>query len=220
MTGEEEKVEICEEYGIERKNTPLEGKNICFLGSSVVFGSASGEWSVPEYFAARFGCSYTKEAVCGTTLVDSDALSYVSRLKKIDKSIRFDLFICQLSTNDASKGNPLGDTGSGGEYDTSTVTGAIEFIINYVRETWNCPVVFFTGSRNGSDRYGAMVKRLLEIKEKYGIGVLDLWNGDVFNLLPDDKRTVYMHDPIHPTKAGYREWWGPELEKQLLDYLG
>ncbi len=23
---------------------------------------------------------------------------------------------------------------------------------------------------------------------------------------------------IHPTKAGYREWWCPEMEKQLLAY--
>lgn len=29
---------------------------------------------------------------------------------------------------------------------------------------------------------------------------------------------LYMHDDIHPTKAGYREWWCPEMEKQLLAY--
>ena len=28
-----------------------------------------------------------------------------------------------------------------------------------------------------------------------------------------------MHDDIHPTKAGYRDWWGPELETQLLAFL-
>ena len=27
-----------------------------------------------------------------------------------------------------------------------------------------------------------------------------------------------MHDDIHPTMAGYREWWCPELETQLLAY--
>jgi lysophospholipase L1-like esterase len=64
-----------------------------------------------------------------------------------------------------------------------------------------------------------MVKRLYEIKEKYGIGVLDLWNDASFNQIPDDLRALYMHDDIHPTKAGYRDWWGPELEKQLLAFL-
>ena len=28
-----------------------------------------------------------------------------------------------------------------------------------------------------------------------------------------------MKDTIHPYKAGYRDWWGPELEKQLCAYL-
>lgn len=28
-----------------------------------------------------------------------------------------------------------------------------------------------------------------------------------------------MADGIHPTKAGYRDWWRPELKKQLIKYL-
>ena len=210
------------EYGfdaIEQIETPLKGKNICVLGSSVVYGYDSEECSIPEYFGARFGCSFTKEAVCGTTLADTGDLSYVSRLKKLDRNTHYDLFICQLSTNDASQEIPLGEIGSGSEYDTSTVTGAIEFIINYARDIWGCPVVFFTGSHYGSDRYNAMVKRLYELKEKYDIGVLDLWNGEDFNQIPDDLRVLYMQDDIHPTKAGYRDWWGPELERQLLDFI-
>ena len=213
----------AEQYGFEKieklPGNPLEGRNICVLGSSVVYGHASQECSVAEYFAARFGCSYTKEAVSGTTLVDGGALSYVSRLKKLDKTAHYDLFICQLSTNDATKKLPLGKISETDDYDTSTVTGAIEFIINYAKNTWNCPVVFFTGSRYDSAEYSAMVTRLFELKEKYGIGILDLWSSDEFNGIPDEQRALYMSDAIHPTKAGYREWWCPEMEKQLLEYL-
>ncbi|MCR5781742.1 MAG: SGNH/GDSL hydrolase family protein [Clostridia bacterium] len=204
---------------IEQIDSVLKGKQICVLGSSVVYGYASQECSIPEYFSARFGCSFTKEAVSGTTLVDAGALSYVSRLKKLDKNEHYDLFICQLSTNDASKEKPLGEISTTGNYDTATVTGAIEYIIKYARITWNCPVVFFTGSHYDSAAYDAMVKRLYEIKEKYDIGILDLWNDKTFNQIPDDLRALYMHDDIHPTKAGYRDWWGPELEKQLLAIL-
>ena len=204
---------------IEETDTMLRGKNICVLGSSVVYGHASQECSVAEYFGARFGCTFTKEAVSGTTLVDTGSLSYVSRLKKLDKNVHYDLFICQLSTNDATKEKPLGDLSADGTYDTSTVTGAIEFIINYVRDTWGCPVVFFTGSHYDSDRYDAMVKRLYDIQDKYGIGILDLWNDPSFNGISGELREIYMSDDIHPTKAGYRDWWGPELERQLLGYL-
>ncbi|MCR5783524.1 MAG: SGNH/GDSL hydrolase family protein [Clostridia bacterium] len=203
---------------IEQIDTPLRGKNICVLGSSVVYGYDSQACSIPEYFGARFGCSFTKEAVCGTTLADTGDLSYVSRLGKLDTDTRYNLFICQLSTNDASKEIPLGEICSGNGYDTSTVTGAIEFIINCVRDTRNCPVVFFTGSHYDSDRYDAMVRRLYALKGKYDIGVLDLWNGREFNQIPDDLRDLYMQDDIHPTIAGYRDWWGPELERQLLAY--
>ena len=53
-----------EEYGFDKieklPGNPLEGKNICVLGSSVVYGFSSQECSVAEYFGARFGCTYTK----------------------------------------------------------------------------------------------------------------------------------------------------------------
>lgn len=204
---------------IEKISSPLEGKNICVLGSSVVYGYSSGECAVAEYLGARLGCSFTKEAVSGTTLVDSGPFSYVSRLKKLDKNAHYDLFICQLSTNDATKKMPLGQISGGADFDTSTVTGAMEFIIDYASETWHCPVMFFTGSRYDSPEYAAMVSRLLELKEKYGIGVIDLWSGDEFNALTPEQRALFMSDNVHPTKAGYRDWWGPETEKQIIEYL-
>ena len=80
-------------------------------------------------------------------------------------------------------------------------------------------MVFFTGSHYDSEAYGAMVERLLELQEKWDIGVLDLWSSDEFNDIPDEKRAIYMNDGIHPTKAGYRDWWGPEQERQLLELL-
>lgn len=205
------------------EDSPLAGKNICVLGSSVVYGTASQENSVGEYLAARFDCGLTKEAVSGTTLADIGPNSYVQRmLNKIPKDAQFDLFVCQLSTNDASKQIPLGqisDSKAIDDFDTATVTGAMEYIIAYAKETWNCPVVFFTGSRYDSTDYDAMVNRLLELKEKWDIGVLDLWSSDAFNRISNADRKVYMDDGIHPTKAGYRDWWGPEMERQLIDYL-
>lgn len=205
------------------ENSPLAGGKLCVLGSSVVYGASSLQNAVGEYLAARFGCALTKEAVSGTTLADNGSGSYVRRMQNnIPRDAHFDLFLCQLSTNDATKKLPLG-TISGGkslaDFDTATVTGAMEYIICYARKTWNCPVMFFTGSRYESAAYEAMVTRLLELKEKWGIGVLDLWSGDAFNHISGAERRVYMDDRIHPTKAGYRDWWGPELERQLLAIL-
>ena len=213
----------ADEYSFDKiekiSGTILENKNVCVLGSSVVYGYASQEKSIAEYLTKRFGCNCTKEAISGTTLVDTSSISYISRMKNLDKNAHYDLFICQLSTNDATKKKPLGEISNTDEYDTNTVTGALEYIINYVERTWDCPVVFFTGSRYDSEEYDAMVNRLLELKEKYAIGVIDLWTDEEFNSISDEQRKIYMSDNVHPTKAGYRDWWGPEFEHQLIDYL-
>lgn len=205
------------------ESSPLAGKSMCILGSSVVYGSASLESAVGEYLAARFGCSLTKEAVSGTTLVDNGKNSYIQRLQtNIDSTKQIDLFICQLSTNDATQKQPLGEISDSMEldnFDTATVTGALEYIICYARQTWNCPIVFFTGSHYENDEYDAMVERLHELELKWDIGVLDLWRDSEFNMLSEEEQTLYMSDNIHPTKAGYREWWGPEMERQLMEFL-
>lgn len=57
-----------------------------------------------------------------------------------------------------------------------------------------------------------MVTCLLELQEKWDIGVLDLWTDAEFNDTSDADRELYMYDDIHPTKAGYRVWWGAEME--------
>lgn len=209
---------------IERlQGNSMQGKNLLVLGSSVTYGACSLRNGPGEYFEHRWGCSLIKEAVSGTTLVDSGDKSYVQRLShKVDPTEKVDLFICQLSTNDASKKKPLGEISTSmklEDFDTTTITGAMEYIIGYVKETWNFPVVFYTGSRYESQEYQAMVDRLFELQQKWGIGVLDLWSGDAFNDISEEQRSLYMIDDIHPTKAGYRDWWCPEMEKQMAEYF-
>lgn len=200
-------------------DSPLIGKRILVLGSSVTHGMAAKENAVAEYLGRRFSCDYTKEAVIGTTLGDHGNKFYVKRLKALDTSVSYDLFICQLSTNDATKGIRLGEISKDGEFDVTTTTGAIEYIIRYVQDTWHCPVVFYTNSRYESPDYDALVDRLYELQEKYGIGIIDLWSSDEFNDISPEMRKLYLFDKIHPFMAGYRDWWGPEMEKQLLDIL-
>lgn len=221
MSGNAAKYDFDQLQRMER--SPLNNKTVLFLGSSVTNGASSLHNSLPEYFSVRMGCRSIKEAVDGTTLVDNGDKSYIQRmLSSVSVSEEIDLLVCQLSTNDASKEMPLGELGAGkslSDFDTRTITGAIEYIICYAQETWGCPTVFYTNARFDSEAYAAMVARLLEIQEKWGIGVLDIWTDDEFNDISEDERTLYMYDNIHPTKAGYRDWWGPELEQQLLEFL-
>ena len=89
------------------------GKHIVFLGSSVTYGAASNGVSFVDFLAEKTGCRVTKEAVSGTMLVDDAPDSYICRMRKLNPEMKVDLFVCQLSTNDATKGIPLGSVSEG-----------------------------------------------------------------------------------------------------------
>ena len=195
----------------------IDNKNVIFLGSSVTYGNNG--YSFVEMLANRHHLIYIKEAVSGTALADTDAGSYVSRLTtRVDKSFRADLFICQLSTNDAGRNLPHGKISQGFDYsdfDKSTTCGAIEFIIKYVKETWGCPIFFYTGTKYDSPRYKQMVGDLLLIAKKWDIGVIDMWNDEKLNSISDELVAKYMNDPVHPSTEGYFEHWLPFMESML-----
>ena len=194
------------------------GKHLIFLGSSVTYGYASKGVSFADFLGKRNRWNITKEAVSGTTLVDEGNDSYVARMKTIPTKRPADLFVCQLSTNDATQNKPLGEVCSSMElqdFDTSTVSGAMEYIIAYAKATWNCPVAFYTNPKYDSPEYAKMVELLYQIAEKWGITVIDLWNDDEWNAITEEQRTRYMADPVHPTREGYLEWWTPHMESAL-----
>ncbi len=204
------------------QDSPLRNKTVLFLGSSVTWGHASFGISFADLLEKTDGIVAVKEAVSGTTLVDTGRSSYVSRLKTMDRTLPADVFVCQLSTNDATKKMPLGavsDSSDLCDFDTQTVAGAIEYIIAYAKSTWNCPVVFYTQAKYDSEEYAAMVQLLLQIREKWNISVLDLWNDAQFNDLTQDERKLYLADAIHPTQAGYKDWWLPKFRDGLCGVL-
>ena len=218
-----------EEYSVANTqalaDSPLKGKKIIFLGSSVTYGSAAEGESFVDYMEKRDGIIPMKEAVSGTTLVDETVWgkkSYIARMKTIDPDIDADAFICQLSTNDATMKKELGEISDSFEmedFDTQTVAGAIEYVIAYAKETWDCPVIFYTGTKYDNEHYAQMVDLLLKIREKWDIGVIDLWNDADMNDVSEEDYDLYMVNGIHPSRAGYLEWWTPKFEAYLSEYL-
>lgn len=209
------------------ENSPLKNLTIYWLGSSVTYG-AEGE-GVSDFIAKRHGCSCIKEAVPGTTLRTSDnrADSYVERLTAgaSQTDVRPDLFVCQLSTNDAQNrlsllGQPTADDiRDRSEFDISTTCGAIEYIISYVSDTWGCRIAFWSNP-NYSSVYGKLVDRMRIIAEKWDIMFWNMYD-DV--PLPEDgssEAQLYMTDRIHPSKAGYGQWWMPYFERKITEGLG
>lgn len=204
---------------------PLSGLNIIWLGSSVTFGAqAGGYYSMADAIADNHAATTCeKYAINGTTLVNTDENSYVARLRTIDPSRDPDLVIIQLSTNDATSGKPYGemtDSFDPSTFDDETIIGAMETLISYVRAAFDCPVLFYTGSYYESEEYGVMVHALLELQEKWGFGVIDLYNNaDMTAIYDTELYHSYMYDNIHPNRKGYIEWWTPAFEAYLSEYV-
>ena len=214
------------EYSLENtttiENSPIKDKTVIFLGSSVTYGYVSMGVSFADFLEKTDGIKAIKEAVSGTTLVDVKDNSYVSRMKTIDKNIKADAFVCQLSTNDATKEMPLGEISESydiNDFNTQTIAGAIEYIIVYAKATWNCPVLFYTQAKYDSDHYAKMVDLLLEIQDKWDITVIDFWNDAEINNITEEQRKIYLIDHIHPTKAGYKDWWLPKFQETLYEVI-
>lgn len=215
----------AEQYHLEHveplADSPLQGKTVCFLGSSVVYGTASMGISMADYVEKLDGCTVIKEAVSGTTLAGTDDSAYSSRLlANVDPNAPIDILVCQLSTNDASQNKELGAVSDGtelGAFDRETTVGAMEYIIVYAKTTWDCDVVFFTGTRYDSEAYQAMIDVLPALEDKWDIGVIDLWNDAEMNGVSQADYDLYMHDSIHPTQAGYLKWWTPKFQQTLYE---
>ena len=229
-----------------RENSPLKGKKIYWLGSSVTHGASSEQDSMADYLAALTGCISVKEAVSGTTIFDDGSAgskSYTKRLTDgtiFKKDEKIDAFICQIPTNDAwgDRAKYRGKMTDAYEidinaFDKKTTLGGVEFIIAYAAETWGCPVYFYSGSWFGDEgprksgnptgtAYGELVRQVKEVVNKwselgYDVGVIDLFNDESFNSHVSDEYYAWAtSDAIHPKRTGYLQWWTPYFEQYLI----
>lgn len=78
-------------------------------------------------------------------------------------------------------------------------------------------MVFYTNAYFKNENYFAMVQTLNKIADRKKITVADLYSNVKFNAIKSDRRALYMADEIHPTQAGYLEWWTPEIERVLYE---
>lgn len=200
-------------------DSPLRHKKILFLGSSVTFGfSALGE-SFVDYLWKKDGIDAIKDAENGTTLVDQDTSyhgdSYVARFKEELKEDKPDMFVLQLSTNDANTEKKLGQISSDNHFDTQTIIGAIEYMIAEAQKEWDCPILIYTNPYFENKLYKQMVDSTLELAKKWKVNVLDLYHNPDFQ----NQDSLYMADEIHPTRAGYLEKWMPLFEEKINDLL-
>lgn len=199
--------------------SPLVSKKIAFLGSSVTYGFAAKGKSFVDYLVARDGVAATKSAISGTTLAGLEPGGYLDRLKR-DFSVdqQYDLFVCQLSTNDNRHGKQPGQLTANNQragFDTGTTLGAIEEICRYVRVTWSCPLVFYTCLQADPEhKYADLIKDLQSLQKKWDFAIIDLFHNRGL-LASTAAHPNAMFDDVHPTQEGYLKIWLPVFEREL-----
>ncbi len=210
------------------ENSPLKGKNLIFLGSSVTLGFASKHEAIADMIAHKDGANVIKEAVNGTTLVETRSKlgggeSYITRLKRLDKNLKVDALIVQLSTNDANSKIELGkisDSKDISSFNTKTIIGAMEYIIAYAEETWHCPTIIYSGPDFHNPLYTQMNEAVKELQKKWNIGFVDLFDDKDINTkyITKDYISDAGYKPIHPTRKGYQAWL-PYFEKEIAKWV-
>lgn len=201
-------------------SSPLYGKHIVFLGSSITYGATALGKSFVEDLAASDGLIVDKLAISGTALAGREANSYVSRFQSFHVKQTPDAFVCQLSTNDGRLGKPLGKITEDGdtEFDIETTLGAIETIITQVQSDWGCPILFYTCLRKPDADYQALIDALYQLQAKYGFAILDL-HGDAALASATRQHPLAMFDDAHPTQLGYSKLWTPLFRQALIRLL-
>lgn len=227
------------------KKSPLQGKTIFWLGSSITFGLTAHGEATADMLAKHNGAVCYKEAASGTTIANIPAteemaailtqiigadpskedLSFTARIHDLPLDVKPDLFVLQLSTNDSRlPAESIGAIGKGfdtADFDLATTLGGMEYIMAYVRNNWHCPVLIYTSPFLSDDQqYKAMLDNAYRIADKWGAYILDMTADTAFNAEGRKNFDLYMApDGIHPTRAGYQLWWLPRFEKRITEIL-
>ena len=93
-----------------KKTSPLKRKDGCLPGIFRDEGICGPQQCVRGVHSEKKDSCICIKAVNGTTLIDNCEDSYIERMRdNLDPERQVDLFICQLSTNDATRNSPLGE---------------------------------------------------------------------------------------------------------------
>ncbi|TGP62280.1 SGNH/GDSL hydrolase family protein [Staphylococcus cohnii] len=205
-----------------KKEGGLTDKSILFFGSSITYGAASHGISFVEFLNIESNVHTTKEAISGTSLSGTERNTYVQRIKKEELSkAKYDLLVCQLSTNDGRLNKSIGEIKKEYDidsFDVKTTIGAMEYIISYAKLTWDIPVLFYTCIRKTDPYYEFLVYNLYKLKEKWDIEILDVWGNQWASEQIKYDNTLFADD-AHPTLKGYRYIYTPLFKEKIKNIL-
>lgn len=200
----------------------MQGDSYVFLGSDFTFGAKSGGQSFVDYLKAVDGIKVKKYGGEDYKLNGKDENTLVYTFNKaVKKSVNPKVVFCEVPVCNASgrqKNGELTNSYYIGDYDTTTLYGAMEYICARAELNWGCKVVFITCPSNDEKKYAEVVNAANAVAEKWGTKVINFYNNDEISFDKKEKR-LYLVDDSSPTKAGYNSVYGPKVEEFIQRYF-
>lgn len=215
-----------DEYNVQQlklnENSVMKGDPYVFLGSDFTYGSKSDGQSFVDYLKAVDGIKCKKYGAEGYKLNGKDENTLVYCFKKaVEKNTNPKVVFCEVPVCNAKGKQSNGELTSSyyiGDYDTTTLYGAMEYICASADLNWGCKVVFITCPSNNKKKYAEVVKAANDVAEKWNSKVINFYDGEEISLDKKEKR-LYMVDDSSPTKAGYNKVYAPKVEEFMHRYF-
>ena len=202
---------------------PLAGKTLYVAGDSIAYGKGSAG-GYGKCIADRYGMQLINEAVDGATLAtlvpDNVNGGYRTSIGMTVKSSteleKADYILLEGGVNDAWNKAPVGTLTDGfaATYDETTMTGALEKMLEYLAKNYSdkrVAYVFPHGGLFGSSEnwYKTYKPAILAALQKWGVPYVDIaestppMGGHGISGLSGK----YTGDGTHPNKAGYERFY-------------
>ena len=203
--------------------SPLAGKALYVAGDSIAYGKGSAG-GYGKCIADRYGMTMVNEAVDGATLTPNtkDGSSGSTRgcistvVTNSTALAKADYILLEGGVNDAWNNAPVGTLTDGfaAAYDETTMTGALEKMLDYLAKNYSdkrVAYVFPHGGLFGSSEnwYKTYKPAILAALEKWGVPYVDIaettppMGGSGISALGDK----YTSDGTHPNTAGYERFY-------------
>lgn len=120
----------------------------------------------------------------------------------------------EIPYGDIKRHSKIGEISDGAwcaDFDTKTLIGAMEYIVIYCRDTWGCPVGFYTGYYPEDEDYQKLIDAMNIVAEKWKVDTIDFCNSPSITI-NDDNKKEYLASKHYPTAQGYKEFFTPMVE--------
>ncbi|MBQ6488892.1 MAG: SGNH/GDSL hydrolase family protein [Solobacterium sp.] len=204
---------------LQQRQTALSGKQILWLGSSFSAGTGSGGTALTDYLKQINDAEIINESLAHSYLSSVTQNSAVKRFRSSLALVSHaDYLVIEVSPIDAEMTHgAVSDSMDRFTFNIKTTTGALEYLIAYARELWDPVIILFTLPYCSDPAYEQLLSRIHQVSDKWNVHLIDMYNDRELENPDPVKRSLYMSDISHPTKAGLRDWIVPYMQEKLLN---